>query len=203
MAPVVKKPSTEDAPPAGSGPSGRGEARRTGGRGGIRTVVLSAVALVSLAALAVGVLWSSLGPPEETASSRGAGTEEARAGGVLATSATEGLAISGTISLAPELRGRVSDGDTLFIIARKSPGGTGVPFAVKRIAGPHFPLEFRLGPGDVIMTGTAFEGNVHVSVRLSKSGVAGPGEAGDLEGDYPGQVAVGARDVNVVIARVR
>jgi cytochrome c-type biogenesis protein CcmH len=203
MAPAVRKPSTEDLPPADSDSPERGGVQRNDGRRGVRTVVLSAVMLVSLAALAVGVLWSSLGPPEGTASSRGRATEEARAGSALQPSAVEGPTIAGTISVAPELRGRVSDGDILFIIARKGAGGTGAPFAVKRVAGPHFPLEFQLGPGDVMTAGTAFEGNVRVSVRLSRSGVAGPGEPGDLEGDYPGQVAVGARGVNIVIARVR
>jgi len=102
--------------------------------------------------------------------------------------------------VAAEIRGRVSEGDTLFIIARKGPGA---PFAVKRIVGPHFPLEYRLGPGDVMRAGTPFEGTLHLSVRLSKSGGAGPGEPGDLEGEYSGQVPVGTRGVNIVIARVR
>ena len=91
----------------------------------------------------------------------------------------------------------------MFVIARKGLGGSGPPFAVQRILGPRFPLEYRLGPADVMMAGAAFEGNVHVSVRLSRSGAAGPGEPGDLEGDHPGQVPVGTRGVNIVIARVR
>ena len=193
----------EDNPRAGSHPPDPSRARPGGGRRGIRTVVLSAVALVGLAALAVGVLWNSLGPPEGTASGGGSATESARTGSGLSPSAAEGPAIAGTISVAPELRGRVSDSDTLFIIARKGAGGIGPPFAVKRITGPHFPLEYRLGPGDVMMAGTAFEGDVHLSVRLSKSGAAGPGERGDLEGEYPGQVPVGARGANIVIARLR
>ena len=94
-------------------------------------------------------------------------------------------------------------GDTLFIIARKGTGGAGPPFAVKRVTGPHFPLAYRLGPADVMMAGMAFEGDVHLSVRLSKNGVAGPGESGDLEGEYPGQVPVGTRGVDIVIARLR
>ena len=202
MTPAMRKSSPERTPPADSALSERGGVQQNDGRRGIRTVVLSAVLLVGLAALAVGVLWSNLGPPEGTASSGGARTEEAQAGRALPPSAAEGPVIAGTISVAAELRGRVSNGDTLFIIARKGDGGTGPPFAVKRIAGPHFPLEFRLGPEDVMMAGTAFVGSVHVSVRLSKTGVAGPGEPGDLEGDSSGQVEVGVRGVNIVIARV-
>jgi hypothetical protein len=203
MTAAVKKPSPEDAPPDDWHAPGPGETQRDGGRRGIRTVVLSTVALISLAGLAVGVLWSNLGPPEGTASSTGPGIENARTGSKPAPSAAEGSTIAGTISVAPEFRGRVSNRDTLFVIARKGAGGTGPPFAVKRIAGPHFPLAFRLGPEDVMMAGTAFEGNLHVSVRLSKSGVAGPGDPGDLEGDYPDLVPVGAHGVNIVIARAR
>jgi cytochrome c-type biogenesis protein CcmH len=176
----------EDNPRAGSHPPDPSQARPPARRRGIRTVVLSAVALVGLAALAVSVLWNSLGTPEGTASGGGSATQSARTGSGLSPSAAEGPAIAGTISVAPERRGRVSDSDTLFIIARKGAGGIGPPFAVKRITGPHFPLEYRLGPGDVMMAGTAFEGDVHLSVRLSKSGAAGPGEPGDLEGEYPG-----------------
>ncbi len=200
MASTVREASTEDKPPAGAHPPEPGETQQSHGRRGIRTVVLSTVALVGLAGLAVGVLWSSLGGPEGTGPGGGSATESAPMASVSPPAAAEGPAIAGTISVAPELRGRVSDGDTLFIIAKKGPGA---PFAVKRIAGPHFPLEYRLGPGDVMMAGTPFEGNVRLSVRLSKSGAAGPGEPGDLEGEYPGQVPVGARGVNILITRAR
>ncbi len=204
MAPDVRHPSSEETPATGSHPPGRDDSRRTGegpvGRRGVRTVVLSAVALVGLAALAVGVLWSSLSPPGGTASGRGAESETARGGNTPPPSGVAGPAIAGTISVAPELRGRVSDGDTLFIIARKGPG---VPFAVKRIAGPRFPLQYRLGPEDVMMAGTAFEGELHVSVRLSKTGAAGPAQPGDLEGEHPGEVPVGAGGVDIVIAPAR
>jgi hypothetical protein len=167
-----------------------------GGRRGIRTVVLSVVAFVGLAGIAILVLFLSLSPSEDT----GSAVDAARKGAGTSPSETEGPAIAGTISIAPELHGRVSDGGTLFIIARKGPGP---PFAVKRIAGPRFPLQYRLGPGDVMVAGTPFEGEMTVSVRLSRTGVAGPAERGDLEGDHPGGVTTGARGVDIVIARVR
>lgn len=206
MALGVGGPSTTNTPPTGSRPPEREASQRNAdgpaARRGIRTVALSAVVLFGLAGLAGGILWSSLGPPERTASG-GRPADESAGTGPPGPSGAEGPAIAGTISVAPELRGRVSDGGTLFIIARRSSAGVGPPFAAKRIVAPHFPLEYRLGPGDVMMAGSAFEGDLHVSVRLSKSGVAGPGEPGDLEGEHPGQVPVGARGVDIVIARVR
>jgi len=160
---------------------------------GVRTVVLSVVALVGLAALAVGTLLFSLGPSERS-------EPEIRPGIAVSRTGPEASPeISGTISMAPELRGRVSEGETLFIIARKGPGP---PFAVKRITGPHFPLAYRLGPENVMAAGTPFEGEVTVSARLSRTGIAGPAQPGDLEGEHAGRVTVGSREVDIVIARV-
>jgi cytochrome c-type biogenesis protein CcmH len=160
---------------------------------GVRTVILSVVALIGLAALAVGTLLFSIGPSEKS----GPGIRPGAA--VSRTAPDASKEISGTISVAPELRGRASEGETLFIIARKGPGA---PFAVQRISGPRFPLAYRLGPQDVMAAGTPFEGEVSVSARLSQTGVAGPAQPGDLEGEHAGRVLIGSRDVNIVLARV-
>src|SRR5574337_546295 len=114
MALGVGDPSTTNTPPTGSDPPERDESQRNAGgpaaRRGIRTVILSVVVLVGLAALAGGILWSSLGPPEGTASGGRPATETSGAGPP-APSGAEGPAIAGTISVVPGLRGRVSDGD--------------------------------------------------------------------------------------------
>ncbi len=184
-------PRTGGAPQKGDGPT----ARR-----GIRTVVLSAVALVGLAALAIAVLYTSLDPPESAGPGGRPEAQVSRAGTGSGSPGAKGPAIAGTISVAPELRARLTEAGTLFIIARKGPGP---PFAVKRIGGPRFPLSYRLGPEDVMVAGTPFEGEVRLSARLSKSGAAGPAERGDLEGEYPGPVAVGGQGVDIVIAHGR
>jgi cytochrome c-type biogenesis protein CcmH len=160
-------------------------------------VALSVLALVALAGIAIGVLWSSISPPAGSAPGSGpaAGTSGRQSG-----AARDGATLGGTISVAPELRGRLAAGDTLFIILRKGPGP---PFAVKRIGGPQFPVRYQMGPEDVMMAGTPFEGQVTVSARVSKTGGAGPAERGDLEGEHPGPVTVGARAVDIVISRVR
>lgn len=165
---------------------------------GIRTVVLSAVALVGLAALAVGVLYTNLNPPQETTPRTAPPTDASRPG--TGAPEAEGPVIAGTVSIAPELRSRLTEDATLFIIARKGPGP---PCAVKRVTKPSFPLAYRLGAGDVMMAGMPFEGEVSVSARLSRAGGAGPAERDDLEGEYRGRVAVGARGVDIVISHVR
>jgi cytochrome c-type biogenesis protein CcmH len=164
------------------------------------------MALVALAGLAIGVLWISLSPPEGSqpgpAPTAGMSERISRGGQAASSPAPDAgdATIGGTISLAPQLRGRLTAGATLFIILRKGPGP---PFAVKRIGGPSFPVRYRVGPGDVMMAGTPFEGEVTVSARVSGTGGAGPAQPGDLEGDHPGPVAVGARGVDIVISRIR
>jgi len=159
-------------------------------------VALSVLALVALVGIAIGVLWSSLSPPEGSAPGSGPAAGPSRESGA----GRDGPTLGGTISVAPELRGRLAAGDTLFIILRKGPGP---PFAVKRIRGPQFPVRYQVGPEDVMMAGTPFEGQVTVSTRLSQAGGAGPPQPGDLEGEHPGPVTVGGGGVDIVISRVR
>jgi cytochrome c-type biogenesis protein CcmH len=170
---------------------------RPDARRGVRTAALSALALVALAGLAIGILWTSVAPPDGPVPGLGTPTgsvgRDSGAGRVGAT-------IGGTIAVAAELRGRLTAGDTLFIILRKGPGP---PFAVKRMDGPQFPVRYQVGPEDVMMAGSSFEGQVTVSARLSRVGGAGPPQPGDLEGEHPGPVTIGVGGVDIVISRVR
>jgi cytochrome c-type biogenesis protein CcmH len=183
----------EDRPPAQPAPL----TNDAGQRRGIRTAALSALAIFALVGLAIGILWTSLSPPERSAP--GSGTVGGTAGRD-SGAGPGGTTIGGTISVAPELRDRLAPGDALFIILRKGPGP---PFAVKRVGGPRFPVSYRVGPEDVMMAGTPFEGQVTISARVSKGGGAGPAQPGDLEGEHPGPVTVGARGVDIMISRVR
>jgi len=142
------------------------------------------VTLAALAVLVVVTLIKSLTPPESASLATTAGAPEIR----------------GTITLAPELAGRIDEGAVLFVIARKA---SGPPFAVKRIAAPRFPLVYRLGAEDVMMAGQAFDGEMQMSARVSRTGSAGPPQPGDLEGEHASSVRVAARQVDIVIARIR
>jgi hypothetical protein len=71
---------------------------------------------------------------------------------------------------------------------------------VKRVVNPQFPVHYTLGPEDVMVSGRAWAGQVHVSARVSASGTVGPIQPEDLVGHYTGNpVAVGATDVDVVL----
>jgi cytochrome c-type biogenesis protein CcmH len=109
----------------------------------------------------------------------------------------EGAAITGLISVAPELQAKLLPTDVLFVIARKD---VGPPLAVKKIPNPSFPLPYALTADDVMFPGTPFQGEVRVLARVDRDGNAGPSQPGDLEGTavkIPSRV--GDRDVDIVI----
>jgi cytochrome c-type biogenesis protein CcmH len=117
----------------------------------------------------------------------------------LSAPAAEGASISGTVSVAPNLASRVQPTDVLYLIARNA--RTGGVVAVRREEGVRFPFAFGVGPADVMVQGTAFEGPFDITARLSKSGDAVAAK-GDLEGGARG-VAVGAKAVTITLERVR
>ena len=167
-----------------------------GSRGGVRTVLLSLCGLAVLAAFSIGILIKNLEPPSSSPS----GTNPASSASAPGPSGADAASISGVVRIAPELQDRVGAADVLFIIAHR---GGGPPFAVQRVVSPRFPVDYRLGPADMMTPGVPFQGEVTMSARLSKTGTAGPAQPGDLEGDRPGSVAIGTRGVDILLAHVR
>lgn len=115
-------------------------------------------------------------------------------------SATDGPSIRGTVSVSPEVTARVSEDAVLFIIARRP--GQRMPFAVQRIASPHFPLEFSLGPEHRMVHSLSFSGRLEISARLDTDGNALSRQVGDLEGHLTQPVAPGVTDLVLVLDRV-
>lgn len=107
--------------------------------------------------------------------------------------------ISGQIRLADQVASQANAQSVLFIIARKK---VGPPLAVKRVVAPQFPLEYQLGPQDVMLPGAVFQGEVDLSVRLDRDGNAGPAQPGDLTGRYPKNVVIGSNNVDILIDQV-
>ena len=170
------------------------------GRRGIPTWALSIGTLLGLAAVAVAVLIGSMQPPGGETPAPGMTSPSPGSMPAVSESGGGEPVIAGTVSVAPELTARASLIRVLFIVARK---GAGPPFAVTRIVDPTFPLTYRIGQEDVMTAGTPFEGEVSVSARLSATGSAGPAQPGDLEGEHPGRVKIGAQGVDILISRVR
>ena len=108
--------------------------------------------------------------------------------------------VSGTIRMSSKLPAKAWRTRTLFIIVEREEGGP--PLAVQRLVETRFPYEYVITKDDVMIRGRKFSGRVRVRARLDADGVPGPLVRGDFEGRAAGLVAVGAKNVDVVIDRI-
>jgi hypothetical protein len=109
-------------------------------------------------------------------------------------------AIRGVVRIADEIADAIPEGATLFVIARGEGGGP--PLAVKRVASPHFPLAFELGPEDRMIQTRPFRGPLQLSAWLDQDGNVTTRVAGDLQGSAPGRFDAGARGVEIIVDQV-
>ncbi|RPH81010.1 MAG: hypothetical protein EHM80_03720 [Nitrospiraceae bacterium] len=111
-------------------------------------------------------------------------------------------AISGKVMLGPNLVGKGSATDTLFVFARET-SGPPMPVAIVRATKKDLPFTFRLDDSTSMMPSRKLSdvGTVVIVARLSKSGKAMP-ESGDLEG-MSQPVKPGTDGVIIVIERER
>ena len=108
-----------------------------------------------------------------------------------------GSSVSGTIKIAPALKGKELKIPVVFIIARGE--NPGPPVAVAKISNPRFPLPFTLSDRHVMMQGQRLQGKLRITVRLDSDGSAGPRQPGDLEGKTAGTVSVGDSGVIITV----
>ena len=109
-------------------------------------------------------------------------------------------AVTGSVSLSPQLSAAAASDDVVFIFARAAEG-PGMPLAVTRVKVSDLPFDFRLDDSMSVMPGKKMSDvqRVVVGARISKSGGA-MRASGDLEG-YSAATAVDASGVRVVIDR--
>lgn len=117
------------------------------------------------------------------------------------TAATGGAAIRGRVVLSPQLKDRLPQGATLFVVAR--PAGGGAPVAVLRASVRELPHAFELNDSLAMNPGNRLSAypEVDLVARISRSGQAMPA-SGDLEGRRE-RVKLGSSDVNLIIDTVR
>jgi cytochrome c-type biogenesis protein CcmH len=122
-------------------------------------------------------------------------------GGKDKPAAAHGAIIHGHVDIAPALKGKFSDKDTIFLFARASGGAA--PVAALRSTASKFPLEFELSDALAMNPDSKLSNfkEVKLTARISKSGDP-MGAAGDLEGSLE-KVQVGAKDVKLVIDKVK
>ena len=120
--------------------------------------------------------------------------------GAVPVAAAGTVGVSGTVSLAPALRGKVSPDDTVFIVARPADGSR-MPLAIVRKQVRDLPFNFTLDDSQAMSPAAQVSqaGNVIVIARISKSGQATV-QPGDLEG-ITAAVAVGSTGLKVEISR--
>jgi hypothetical protein len=100
-------------------------------------------------------------------------------------------AVSGTILLPDDLRGRTSPGDVLFVTARRR-GASGPPVAAAQLRGNAYPMAFALRDDDRML------GGPWPVARRDADGDPLTRGAGDLVG-RAGPLAPGARGVRVTL----
>jgi hypothetical protein len=91
------------------------------------------------------------------------------------------LNIQGTVSVSEGLKNKIPENATFFLFARNLDVKRGPPLAVQRIPEIKMPFKFSLGPGDIMIPGTPFDGPMVLTGRIDADGDARVG-AGDIEG---------------------
>ena len=110
--------------------------------------------------------------------------------------------IKGTVTMAPDLAGKASPTDTLFVFARET-SGPPMPVSIVRATRKDLPFTFQLDDSTSPMPSRKLSsaGPVVIVARLSKSGQAMP-QSGDLEGTSQ-PVQSGVDGISIVIDRER
>lgn len=150
-------------------------------------------------------------PPDSSAArsvAKSIADAESRMDGVSASPAiavpkspVAGADVAGVVSLSPALVGKVAAGDSLFIFARALDGSR-IPLAMLRRKAGELPVSFTLNDEMAMAPSAKLSAHrrVMIGARVSKGGDA-IAKPGDLEG-FSTEVAVGSKDVRVVIGKV-
>lgn len=110
--------------------------------------------------------------------------------------ALQAKAVTGSVTLAPEIKAGIPEGAALFIYARAQGVRSGPPVAVRKMTFFQLPQEFSISPADAVMTQDGFDGPLTLSARLDRDGNARAG-AGDITGSL--DVITGQKGVTLVL----
>lgn len=135
---------------------------------------------------------AELGPPEGSGGARASAPIQGSSG-VQAASAGQAMV---KLSIAPELKSRLTGNPLVFVFARE-PGGQGPPLAAKRLDTSAIGTQIQLSSADSMIPGRVLVAGQRVSItaRVSFSGQPMPA-AGDLYGELTYEVGHdGVRDL--------
>jgi cytochrome c-type biogenesis protein CcmH len=118
-----------------------------------------------------------------------------------AASADAGQSVSGSVAIAPDVAGKLSGSETVFILARAE-GGPRTPLAVIRANARELPMTFALDDSQAMAPGVNISSAsaVLIEARVSRSGNVIP-QSGDLVGTSA-PVKPGSRGVKIVVDKV-
>ena len=108
--------------------------------------------------------------------------------------------LSGSISLASRLQNKTPHANSVLFIIAKNQGG--VPVAVRRVVNPSFPMDFSLGPRELLVPGAKPQPPFLLQVQLNGHGNVGDPVEGDLEGGNSQAVHLGETGIRIMIDRV-
>jgi hypothetical protein len=104
--------------------------------------------------------------------------------------------IQGVVSVSEGLKNKIPENATLFLFVRNLDVKRGPPLAVQRIPEIKMPFKFSLGPQDIMIPGTPFDGPMVLTGRIDADGDASVG-AGDIEGFV--KVKPGEKNVELLL----
>ncbi|MEK7859134.1 MAG: hypothetical protein AAB320_08340 [Elusimicrobiota bacterium] len=107
--------------------------------------------------------------------------------------------ISGTITIASQLRPKVPEANGVLFVIAKNRGG--VPVAVRRIVNPQFPVSFTMTAEDLLVPELKGAGALRLEVQMNTHGNVGAPVKGDLGGVHLDGVRPRERGVHIVIDR--
>lgn len=108
--------------------------------------------------------------------------------------------ISGTVSVNAELKSRASQPNMVLFVVAKNPAG--IPFAVEKIINPVFPQSFHLGPEELVLPGSGWEGPFELTAQLNTHGILGSPRTGDLGTAHPSAARAGDQGILLAIDKI-
>ena len=137
-------------------------------------------------------------PPSRT---EGSGAASAPVADGRSASTSAAAPIAGRVEVALDLAAALPAGAILFVIARPEGTAAGPPLAVLRIPDPVFPVEFEIGPGDVMIPSMRFAGPIALTARLDADGNAMTRGERDLSSPPAPPAEPGATGVVLVLSQ--
>ena len=143
-------------------------------RGSLAAAVVATTLAAPLACSRPNPPTTAASQPTTAAAPAPAPASQPAAAPAAAPEATQEGPITGQLKLATGIEGNIRPTDVMFVMARQyvEGGAPGMLVAVQRYENVKLPLDFKLGPENVMVQGTPFTGPFVIQARLDRDGDA-------------------------------